>query len=97
MPAEPKDTGWHLDKKVQLPVVTLLLAQILGLAVWASKLESRLEDHDRRLVRAEATAEQHMARDMATEGRLSTIEAGVRSLLDTAQRLERRLDRNAER
>ena len=92
----PDDNRWHLEKKVQLPVVALLLLQIVGLAVWAGTLSARIEDHERRTVRLEASTEVRIARDMQTEGRLARIEVGVQSLLDTVGRLERRIDDRRE-
>lgn len=98
MPADDQqqDGGWHLDKKVPLGLIATILLQTATFAWWASSQSSSLQDHERRLLMQERTAELRAARDLTQEGRLARIEEGIRSLLETAQRLERRVDGRAQ-
>lgn len=55
MPADRDDGAWHLDKKVPIALIFVLLGQ-LATGVWvASKLQSQVEQHDRRIGALEAT------------------------------------------
>lgn len=83
---------WHLDKRVQLSVIGAILVQTAVMAWAGSSLWSRVDDHDRRIVRSELREDARMVQDRVAEGRMARIEEGIRSLLDTAQRLERRID-----
>jgi len=83
---------WHLDKRVQIGMIGALLLQASMFGWWASALQSQVAEHDRRLVRAEAREDSRIINDRAFEGRMARIEEGIRALLETAQRLERRID-----
>ena len=90
--AEPERERWHLDKRVQISVIVAIALQTV-IWVWAaSALWSQVADHERRLARSEVREEARMVQDRIAEGRMARIEEGVRALLETAQRLERRID-----
>jgi len=84
--------GWHLDKKVPLGLIGAILMQTVAMTWFLAGLQSQATDHERRLTVQERATEGRIARDVAQEGRLARIEEGIRSLLDTASRLERRID-----
>lgn len=60
MTTQTEETSWHLDKKVPIALIFVLLGQ-LGMGVWvASKLQAQVENHDRRIVSLEM-ADQRMS------------------------------------
>lgn len=87
-----QDGGWHLDKKVPISIIAAILAQTVAMTWFLAGLQSQATDHERRLSVQERAAEGRLARDVAQEGRLARIEEGIRSLLSTASRLERRIE-----
>lgn len=89
---QPQREGWHLDKRVQLSVIFAIMLQTAGWLWAASALWSQVSDHDRRINRAEVREDARMVQERISEGRMARIEEGIRSLLETAQRLERRID-----
>ena len=55
LPDEPGEGSWHLDRKVPLALIFVLIGQ-LGMGVWvASALRKDVEQHDRRIGALEAT------------------------------------------
>lgn len=90
--AEQQREGWHLDERIQISVIGAIIGQTALMAWAASALWARVDDHDRRINRAEIREEARVTSDRIAEGRMARIEEGVRSLLETAQCLERRID-----
>ena len=88
----PKDGGWHLDKRVPISIICAILAQTVAVVWFLAGVQAQVADHERRMTIQERSTEGRIMRDMAQEGRLARIEEGIRSLLDTASRLERRID-----
>lgn len=97
MTEQPQRERWHLDKRVQISVIVAIFMQTVVWVWAASALWSQVADHDRRINRAEIREEARMVNDRIAEGRMARIEEGVRSLLETAQRLERRIDGGRDR
>lgn len=96
--AAPKDNGWHLDKRVPISIIGAILVQTVAMTWFLAGVQAQVADHERRMAVQERAAEIRSVRDLAQEGRLARIEEGIRALLETAQRLERRVDgRGGER
>lgn len=89
--------GWHLDKRIQISVIAAIIGQTAMMAWGASYVWTIVADHDRRITRAEAREDARMVQERIAEGRMARIEEGIRSLLETAQRLERRIDGDRRR
>lgn len=45
---------WHLDRRVSVSVILALVFQAAGGFWWASGITTRIEDHERRIISAEA-------------------------------------------
>ena len=55
MPPRELDTSWHLDKKVPIALIVVLVGQAVT-GIWlAARLQNQVEDHDRRLVGLEGS------------------------------------------
>ena len=42
---DPQDGNWHLDKKVPLAIILVLVLQTGSIAWWAGTIQGRVEDH----------------------------------------------------
>lgn len=83
---------WHLDKRVPITMIGAIVAQTFIIGWFVANMQAQVNDHERRMVTQERTSEARALRDLAQEGRLARIEEGIRALLETASRLERRVD-----
>lgn len=90
--ASPRDAGWHLHKRVPISIIGAILVQTIAVVWFLAGVQAQVADHERRMLTQERNTETRALRDLAQEGRLARIEEGIRSLLDTASRLERRID-----
>lgn len=77
---EPK--GWHLDRKVPLTFVTVVICNLIGGVWFAAQTSSNISDHQKRIVALEARTDDHSRN-------LNTLMLDVR---DRLARLETRLD-----
>lgn len=98
MPPKLADESWHLDKKVPVAIIVVLIGQFLGGMWFLAKLDSKIEEQATRLAKTEAqilTIDRE-AREFGN--RIARIEEKTSSMLTILQRLERVLDgrRNGE-
>ncbi len=92
MPPKPADESWHLDKKVPVAIIVVLVGQFL-LGLWfIAKLDSKVEEQAARLAKTEAQVSviDREAREFGN--RIVRIEEKTSSMLTILQRLERVLD-----
>lgn len=92
MPPKPADESWHLDKKVPVAIIVVLIGQFL-LGLWfIAKLDSKVEEQAARLAKTEAQVSviDREAREFGN--RIARIEEKTSSMLTILQRLERVLD-----
>lgn len=68
------DIEWHLDKRVPVSIIIMLMVQTAGVVWWAARAESRIEAQAERLAVVERHAD--AARDLRLElvARLTRIE-----------------------
>lgn len=73
MPSEPVNAdSWHLDKKVPISLIVVLIVQIFGFGMWLSRIESQVgqvaKDNDQQSAEISnlKTASQVMAERAAT-------------------------------
>jgi low affinity Fe/Cu permease len=92
MPPKLADESWHLDKKVPVAIIVVLIGQFL-LGLWfIAKLDSKVEEQASRLAKTEA---QIMTIDREARefgNRIVRIEEKSSAMLTILQRLERVLD-----
>lgn len=55
MAAAREEGSWHLDRKVPIALIFVLATQLAGGLWFMSKLQTQVEQHDRRIVVLEAT------------------------------------------
>jgi len=92
MPPKIADESWHLDKKVPVAIIVVLVGQFL-LGLWfIAKLDSKVEEQAARLAKTEAQVSviDREAREFGN--RIVRIEEKTSSMLTILQRLERVLD-----
>jgi hypothetical protein len=92
MPPKLVDESWHLDKKVPVAIIVVLVGQFL-LGLWfIAKLDSKVEEQSSRLAKTEAQISviDREAREFGN--RIARIEEKTSSMLTILQRLERVLD-----
>jgi low affinity Fe/Cu permease len=93
MPLKPADDAWHLDKKVPVAIIVVLIGQFL-LGLWfIAKLDSKVEEQAARLAKTEAQVSviDREAREFGN--RIVRIEEKTSSMLTILQRVERLIDR----
>jgi hypothetical protein len=90
-PAEPE--GWHLDKKVPITIVGVIVIQLFGGLWFLAKLDGKIEDQASRLAKTEAQLSviDREARDFGN--RIARIEEKSSAMLTLLQTIEQRLER----
>jgi low affinity Fe/Cu permease len=92
MPPKPADESWHLDKKVPVAIIVVLIGQFL-LGLWfIAKLDSKVEEQAARLAKTEAQVLTIDREAREFGNRIARIEEKTSSMLTILQRLERVLD-----
>ena len=91
-PKEIPPDHWTLDKKVPVAIIVVLVGQFLGGLWFISKLDSRLEDQDKRLLKAEAQIGVIDKDAREAGGRLIRLEEKMSAMLAILQRVERALE-----
>jgi hypothetical protein len=90
---KPPAEHWTLDKKIPAALVLAMFAQLVGFGWYASKVDSRVEDLEKRTVRTEAQVST-MERDVrGFDSRMGRLEEKISAVLDIAKRLEGIIDR----
>ncbi len=72
--------GWHLDKKVPLALITVILTQTFFFGWWASNVEARIAEQERKIAPV-ASLEIVIAR----------LDERMKSLTELLNKLERKL------
>ena len=83
-----KAEGWHLDKKVPITLIFVLLAQ-LGAGIWfAGRTMQRADEQERRLASIEQ--DKVSLRMSVVESQLADVKAGVQA---SNQKLDRLIEK----
>ena len=89
----PPNDHWSVDRKIPAALVLAMLAQLMGFGWYASKVDSRVEDLEKRTIRTE-TQVTSMDRDVRNfDTRMVRVEEKIGAVLDIVRRLERIVDR----
>ena len=93
MPPKNDPEGWHLDKKVPITIIIVLILQFVGMLWFAAKLDSKVEEQATRLTKTEAQISviDREAREFGN--RIVRIEEKTSSMLTILQRVEQLIDR----
>jgi hypothetical protein len=90
MSEEAKDSGWHLDKKVPLALIVVLLTY--GLAGWAFVVDLR---KDIELIKAQLIVQRERddRQDTASRERVSEVRDALIELRRSVEKLSDRLEK----
>jgi len=83
---QPIGEGWHLDKRVPISLIAMLLAQIMAFAWWGSNLDARV-----------ASLEAAAPKTFELSERMARIEEQTKSAGKTLERIESKLDQKADK
>ncbi len=85
---EADKDSWHLDKRVPISLIIAILVQAASF-VWAvSKLEFKVEDHERRIVANEMVDQRRERELYGLNDRLARLEEQGKAQFDTLKRIE---------
>lgn len=87
------DKAWHLDKKVPVAIIAVLLMQVAGLVWWGSQIESRVSVAERDITRVERQQETARRAAQLQAVQLGRIEENLSAMRTDIQRLIETLDR----
>jgi hypothetical protein len=85
--------NWHLDKKVPIALILAILLQTAAFVWQIAEMKFRIDDHDRRLLIAEAV-DTRRDKELAGVGeRLARLEEQSRMQVELLRRIEQKMDR----
>lgn len=87
IPAPEKNEHWHLDKKVPISLIIVILAQFAMFLMFAGRTMQRADEQERRITSIEA---------QNTPGRLGIVESRVTDFRETLAQINSKLDRLIE-
>jgi len=89
------DTGWHLDKRVPVSIIVVLIAQLAG-GIWmAAQMNGDIKRNTSDIARVERSVEVMAASTQMQAVQLGRIEEQVSGLRNDIQRVLRVLEGNS--
>jgi hypothetical protein len=87
---ETSDTGdkWVFDKKIPISLIVVLALQTGSFVWWAATAESRIVDHERRILVAESYDRESMRSNMDVCQRMARVEEKVNTAIMSINRVE---------
>ena len=79
------DTGWHLDRRVPIALILVILTQTAGGAWWAASTSARVDANAKAVVKVDDETQD-------IPERLARIETQQEYLIETVRRIDRKLD-----
>ena len=70
---DESERHWHLDKRVNLSIIIAIVAQTAALLIWGTRLDSRVENLEKRFVAVEPQAE----RIIRLEAKVDAIDKSI--------------------
>jgi len=89
-----KMKAWHLDKTIPISLIGAILFQTMCIVWWASTVESRLIEAERRIIVVESNIEARTQDYTVMAERLARVEEQSRTQLIFLQRIDSRMDRS---
>lgn len=89
-PANDSKEHWHLDKKVPITLLMVLIAQFGGMAMYVAGLKNQSDENTRRITTLEVQIQK-------IPERLASLEAQMTDTRSTLNRIESKVDRLNER
>ena len=97
MPNEREKGEWHLDKKVSIAVIIVLLSNTCAVTWWASGMEHRAQQSETEIALLKKRADDHDLFQRSLMVELATIREKVSAQVDTMRRIEVILEKKADR
>jgi len=88
--------GWHLDKKVPIALIIVLVIQTVGVVIWGTRLDSRVEFVERSQVVIDRDRMIARSRDTALEIQVGRIRERQEFIVDEVQDISEKIDRIIE-
>ena len=89
--AQPEN--WHLDKRVPIALIFVLLTQSLGAAWWAASIQARVGANETAVERLDAVTEAQRNASQSQAVQLGRIEEQISGLRGDLRRLINQLER----
>lgn len=96
-PSRRRDDKFVFDKKILISVIIPLLFQSAFLVSWGSKLDSRVEDHERRIVIGETLDRDYSKTNVDVCQRIARLEEKITLQNALLERIESILSRGSTR
>lgn len=88
----PEDDGWHLDKRVPIALIIMMVVQLMGVVATFTSMQGDINNNRRGLVTMQSAG---ATRDEKLE-RLISVERDVTHIRDVVGKMERKIDRLTE-
>lgn len=85
--------SWHFDKRVPVAIIITLITQLIGVAVLASKLDSRVEALEKSDTRHERSIDALTTERDGNRERLTRLEESSKTTLDLVRQVDSKIDR----
>jgi hypothetical protein len=83
-----QEKEWHLEKKVTITIIVMLLANVVSSIWWASKLDHMVNSHESRISSTEEQIKIMAERNGMTLERLARIEANQQFQNETLREIK---------
>jgi hypothetical protein len=93
---EPVDQSWHLDKKVPIALISVILGQSLAIVWWASTITGDVRTTADRVTKLERNEDEDRRIMNQMSASLPRIDAQMLELLRSIQRVETWLQRREQ-
>jgi hypothetical protein len=97
MPHEREKVEWHLDKKVSIAVIIVLLSNTCAVTWWASGMEYRAMQSEREISFLKKRVDDYDVFQRSLMVELATIREKITAQVDTMKRIEIILEKKADR
>ena len=88
----PQSEAWHLDKRVPIAIILMMLGQVFLAGMIYADMKASLADHERRIRINEETDARREVELKGVGARLATLEENSRSTIRILERIETRMD-----
>lgn len=75
-----QDRAWHIDKRVPVALILMILMQTFGAAWWASSTDTRVSTLERRMDATTLTMAPQADRLTRVEVKLETVQSGINEI-----------------
>lgn len=93
LPEGRRELGWHLDKKVPISILVILIVQTISFVVFLTKMDSRVENNSTYIEKVDQKAIAAFKHSQSMNERLARIEERTQHTVRLLERMENREDR----